>query len=373
MAVIQGLVLGTILISRSVRVAGKADRAGKETPVPQFPALFLGVLIILFSLILLHAVLEESIHMYNARFPVPISFGLAVGPIAYFHIRSLVHPRFRWQPAFLLHFIPSLLVDGVLFMAFFTYTANHVEWALAHIPAIQMVSLVINAFGLIQLFAYLVAGIRLHTQAGDLRPRAYHKGVKRWLKIFIRVWAAIPAFLLLVIPPAMIFIQELDQNTYLIYKPMGLLLSLAIYGLGYHYLISHFDEVGQYLSRARSMKYSVAELEDRSCQLTRFLTNEKPYLRQDLTVKSLSGLLGWPEKEVSLVIGQGLYTTFNNLINQYRVNEFLRLAGRDDTTHLSIMGIAFEAGFRSKASFYRAFKKENGLTPTEFLAQKAAS
>jgi AraC-like DNA-binding protein len=33
----------------------------------------------------------------------------------------------------------------------------------------------------------------------------------------------------------------------------------------------------------------------------------------------------------------------------------------------SIEGIAHDIGFKSKASFYRAFRKETSLTPSEFL------
>jgi AraC-like DNA-binding protein len=35
-----------------------------------------------------------------------------------------------------------------------------------------------------------------------------------------------------------------------------------------------------------------------------------------------------------------------------------------------MLGIAFECGFNSKASFNRSFKKETGLTPSEFKKEK---
>lgn len=34
---------------------------------------------------------------------------------------------------------------------------------------------------------------------------------------------------------------------------------------------------------------------------------------------------------------------------------------------LTIQGISYECGFKSKASFYRVFKKETGLSPSEYI------
>ena len=47
------------------------------------------------------------------------------------------------------------------------------------------------------------------------------------------------------------------------------------------------------------------------------------------------------------------------------------LARNPDTRHLSVLRIAQESGFNSKATFYTAFKKKTALTPSEFLAKQA--
>jgi len=41
-------------------------------------------------------------------------------------------------------------------------------------------------------------------------------------------------------------------------------------------------------------------------------------------------------------------------------------------TETTIEYVAYESGFNSRASFYRAFKKHTGITPTEFLRKKTA-
>ena len=58
---------------------------------------------------------------------------------------------------------------------------------------------------------------------------------------------------------------------------------------------------------------------------------------------------------------------FFDLVNDYRVQEFKRLAASPEMKHLSMVGIAQESGFNSKASFYNVFRKKTGMTPTEYL------
>jgi methylphosphotriester-DNA--protein-cysteine methyltransferase len=44
--------------------------------------------------------------------------------------------------------------------------------------------------------------------------------------------------------------------------------------------------------------------------------------------------------------------SFRNLINNYRVEEVKKRLG-DPPSHLSVLGMALDCGFNSKASFYR--------------------
>ncbi|MEM9324703.1 MAG: helix-turn-helix domain-containing protein [Bacteroidota bacterium] len=72
-------------------------------------------------------------------------------------------------------------------------------------------------------------------------------------------------------------------------------------------------------------------------------------------------------RPVSKMINESLRTNFNDLINAHRVEAFKELALRSGSKKYSIMGMGHEVGFSSKASFYRAFKKETGMTPTDYL------
>jgi AraC-like DNA-binding protein len=59
-------------------------------------------------------------------------------------------------------------------------------------------------------------------------------------------------------------------------------------------------------------------------------------------------------------------TSFNETINKYRIGYFLKMAKAHP--EYSIESLALDAGFGSKSTFNRAFLKEKGKTPKEYLS-----
>jgi AraC-like DNA-binding protein len=99
-------------------------------------------------------------------------------------------------------------------------------------------------------------------------------------------------------------------------------------------------------------------------KLTLFMEREKPYLDDQLTLQKLADRIEMPEKNVSKLINQQLGKHFFDFINQYRIQESKKLLS--DKTALTVLEIVYQLGFNSKSSFYTAFKKETGQTPTAY-------
>ena len=57
---------------------------------------------------------------------------------------------------------------------------------------------------------------------------------------------------------------------------------------------------------------------------------------------------------------------FNDFINKYRVIEVKEKLANSANSHLTIMSLAYDAGFNSKATFNRAFKKHTGENPSKY-------
>ena len=53
-------------------------------------------------------------------------------------------------------------------------------------------------------------------------------------------------------------------------------------------------------------------------------------------------------------------------MNGYRVAEFKRLIALPDSEQFTILALAFDAGFNSKATFNAAFRKAAGTTPSAY-------
>jgi AraC-like DNA-binding protein len=102
-------------------------------------------------------------------------------------------------------------------------------------------------------------------------------------------------------------------------------------------------------------------------KLQHVMHTEKPYLNKEITLPALAKILAITPHHLSQVINERLNQNFFEFINEYRVEEFKRLATNPKNKHISILGLAMEAGFNSKATFYRFFKSNTGLTPSEFM------
>lgn len=97
------------------------------------------------------------------------------------------------------------------------------------------------------------------------------------------------------------------------------------------------------------------------------LENEELYLNPALTLRDLADTLGSTEKKVSYLINQHLNTSYYELINKYRVKKFKTVVAKPENKSLSIVGIALNCGFPSKSSFYRAFKSQVSMLPSEYI------
>ena len=85
----------------------------------------------------------------------------------------------------------------------------------------------------------------------------------------------------------------------------------------------------------------------------------------ELTLATLADALGMSPSQTSRIVNDGLGYNFSEAINRMRVDA-VRARLADPGDRCDVLEIAFDCGFRSKASFNRAFKTYAGMTPTEY-------
>ncbi|MGQ8337039.1 helix-turn-helix domain-containing protein [Sunxiuqinia sp. A32] len=101
-------------------------------------------------------------------------------------------------------------------------------------------------------------------------------------------------------------------------------------------------------------------------ELVTLMKKEKLYLDPELNIGDLANKLGIHVHQLSKMVNSQLNKNFFEFINEYRIDEFKKLATDPKNKHISILGLAMDAGFNSKATFNRIFKNATGLTPSDF-------
>lgn len=90
-------------------------------------------------------------------------------------------------------------------------------------------------------------------------------------------------------------------------------------------------------------------------KLDTIMIDKKPYLNRKLLKSELAALLGVSKLDIARLLNERIGMNFFEFINYHRIKEFIELAKTEAFGHLTLFGIAQEAGFNSKTTFNKAF------------------
>ncbi len=108
-------------------------------------------------------------------------------------------------------------------------------------------------------------------------------------------------------------------------------------------------------------------------RLEAHMREEQPFLCKGYGIKDLSAETGIPPHHLSALINQEYEMNFSDFLNCYRVEYVKARMGRPEWRQLTLEGLALEAGFGNRTTFFRAFTKLADCTPSEYLAQAPSS
>jgi AraC-like DNA-binding protein len=113
-------------------------------------------------------------------------------------------------------------------------------------------------------------------------------------------------------------------------------------------------------------KYSKEEVERVYGRLKEWMEIEKPFVDPTLSLNSLAQQLACHPNLLSQCVNQMEGKNFSEFVNQHRVALSQELLSNEKFADRSVEAIAFEVGFSSKSVFFTAFKKQTGMTPSEY-------
>jgi len=305
---------------------------------------------------------------------------LLMGPTAYLYVRSCTQKDFEMRPILWLHFLPLLLAIGyhLPFLlssgekkvaAFFKFS---VEGDLG-IPKIVSLAKVLHPAIYAVICIRLVLEYRKHlSNNASYVDVAFH----RWLLLF-SVVLLLPLFSVsaFVLTSFKVFSATTFFSIFFLFIIAVHLAAMVkpelFHAFPHQMLLPESAE-------EQKQKYESSKLQDTQKdkyieKLQAYTTEHKPYLAPELTLGQLSEQVNIPAHYVSQVVNEKLDCNFLDFINGYRVEEAKAKLVNPKFSHYTIMGVAHDAGFNSKSTFYTAFKKHTGMTPSQYRKQQLAT
>jgi AraC-like DNA-binding protein len=120
------------------------------------------------------------------------------------------------------------------------------------------------------------------------------------------------------------------------------------------------------------MGFDADKADDIATEIGSYFATHKPYLQSDLNLLYVSERLGYTRNQISYIINHVVGCSFYDFVNKHRIDHVIEhMSGSGNNA--SIIELAIDAGFNSISGFYKAFKKQTGMTPTAMRKSMAGS
>ncbi len=146
---------------------------------------------------------------------------------------------------------------------------------------------------------------------------------------------------------------------------MTTLLSFPVFYMAYREMNASPD-FGPSPQKYRTSHLTDEQLDDHLRKVQSMMTKEKLFLDPDLQLSSLAEKVGIPQKYISQAINQRLKKSFTEYLLGLRLAQAEKDLIDPKNQHMTIQGIAQNAGFTSLSRFSQHFKQYKGMTPGQF-------
>ncbi len=287
--------------------------------------------------------------------PISTAAWFATGPLFYLYTKSVLSPIFQLKGRHIFLFAVPIFNLSLIILDLLNVPIRLAD----PFPSLDI-------FAYVWLMAYLVHTVVFVLLNLRLLQLENHAKLKGLFFLFICFLATLLiAFIsLLFISRNAPFFSAIEKVLALIFAFFVLLIALRS--------MSTSPQFSKPRSRRKYYNSILSEgrMKEIEHLLSSLMATHKPYLDKNLSLNSLSQISSIKENELSQFFNQYLKLGFYEYIREYRLAEVELRLQNPNFKNLKIASIAEDAGFKSRALFYKAFKKKHGLTPTEFLKQK---
>ncbi|WP_025665725.1 helix-turn-helix domain-containing protein [Aquimarina megaterium] len=294
-------------------------------------------------------------------------FYLFIGPLVYTYIRRLLfYKNGNYQLAYY-HYLPALLYLAYCF--FHVYIYDSIKDVSSYFNTLLFCNDIIF---FIFISAYLFKSNRLlnYYKRNEGQELSFNQTIIKYIEVMLIGLLVYMIFWLLGIVER--FIVKLPIDIRMIWDISCLIFGIQIYIVGF-YNLKHpeifkirFPSKNENISKRKNI---LEENEISKIQniVDIFFKEKKGYRRTELSLSILANEINTTTNKLSWVLNNIYKKTFYELVNEYRVEDFLQRIKENDHKEFTVVSIAFDVGFNSKSTFYKAFKEITNFTPTEYI------
>lgn len=329
---------------------------------------------------------------------------LLIGPIIYCYVRSQLNPVFTLKRAEFIHFIPAgaylLFVAGIFVHDFWINPGDIIlsngldpdfdDWY--------------QYAGFISLMFYCFLSLRYYRRYRQVVMAVLSDAYDftfSWIAHFLLVVSAMPVVWLVSNIYNSFFVSSYQSNWwyFLIFALAAYYISIAAYAsaveskIFFTTSIMNTDATVQfYINRPSAYLKGPQELrlpykatssdselvQDKTLSqwthiIKELMQTEQLHQDSELTLSKVAARLDVNISLLSRIINLGFNKNFNDFVNEFRVQDFITKVQSNQHQRETLLSLAFESGFNSKSTFNRVFKKFMGITPQDYIRQKAPS
>lgn len=314
--------------------------------------------------------------------------GFLLGPVVYYHLKSIVFPKERLLPALYKSLIPYVvmwitvslpLAFALAFDTLQTFHGFYLEY-----------EMILNHIENVYFFVYLIISLQFLKKVQKVYKENYsttYKNDLNWYKHLIY------GFMVVVTIDTLCTLHELffpalpwNIGTIVAFTMIAMYFYLGYKGMFQsQILIPDFllekmaipkpdKKIDSQNEPSKEINIGPKQLDSLSgdeIELLKFkvielLEKDKLHLNESLSLTEMAHVVGITNKKLSELLNHHLDTNFYNLINEYRVREVKQRLQTKGSGKYTLLSIAYDSGFQSKASFNRIFKQKTGVSPADY-------
>jgi len=321
---------------------------------------------------------------FSFLFRIGLPFYYATPPLIYLYVQSRTDKTFRFKYIYLFHFLP-VLAAAIDLLPFY-FSSPEAKQAVVESLAQDSNRLLDIRTGIIPDIWHVmlrpihgvvycaITGVYLYRVFRDKKLKKSienFNGLKRWLILFTVFFC-------------IIYVGLFVMNVFWVGLPAGpdKLLNFTMFSffvclapfLGIHIYL--FFNTQLIFGKSTRPRPAAAEFEKGDAggredahirEIEKLIVEKALFKNPGITAPEIAGMLGMAPHTFSATLNAHYGKRFTEFINGYRINYVISELKRGANENMSIEGIATEAGFASRSAFYNSFKKETGLTPSEYL------